>query len=215
MDTIIRPYQASDQATLLEISAETAYFGDPVEAFLEDRRLYNDAFARYYIEYETAMVWVAEGSMGLSGFLLGCADTSTHNRHWRNYILDKVLINVLRGKYRLGRQTAGFAFGMLAGMIRNEAVPGDLSEYPAHLQIDVKKGFRGEGVGRRLIEAYLGQLRELNVSGVHLGTTSHNQAACHLYEKAGFQLLDEHLNSFWTRKFGFEVRNRSYGLKLS
>lgn len=215
MDTIIRHYQASDRSALFEISADTACFGDPVEAFLEDRRLYNDAFARYYIEYETAWVWVAEAPQGLSGFLLGCADTSSQNRRWRRYILRRVLLDALRGRYKLGARTTGFAVGMLVGMFRREAVQVNLSAYPAHLQIDVKQGFRGEGVGRRLIEAYLGQLRELNVPGVHLETTSHNAVACHLYEKVGFKLLDERLNRFWTHRLGFDVRNRCYGLKLS
>lgn len=90
----------------------------------------------------------------------------------------------------------------------------DLNEYPAHLQIDVKQGYRGEGIGRRLIEAYLEQLRQLGVCGVHLGTTNHNEAACYLYEKIGFQLLDSHPNRYWTQMLGHEVANRSYGLKL-
>ena len=215
MDAIVRHYRPSDQAAVFEISADTAFFGDPVEAFLEDRTLYKDAFARYYLEYETALVWVAENPLGLRGFLFGCADTSTQTKRWRTYIQHKVLVSALRGRYRLGKQTGSFAFGMLAGMIRGETARVDLGEYPAHLQIDVKQGCRGEGVGRRLIEAYVEQLKDLNIAGVHLETTSHNEAACHLYEKVGFRLLDERINRFWTRKLGFEVRNRSYGLRLS
>lgn len=211
----IRHYQPSDQTGVFEISAETAFFGEPVEAFLEDRRLYWDAFARYYIEQETPFVWVAESSQGLIGFLLGCADTSTHERLWRSYILTKVLITALRGRYRLGRQTANFTFGMLLGMIRGEDPKTDLNAYPAHLQIDVRQGFRGKGVGRQLINAYLGQLGQMGISGVHLETTSQNEIACHLYEKIGFQLIDSRTNRYWSKWFGHIVENRSYGLKLA
>ncbi len=213
-DLSIRHYQASDQTAIFEIAADTAFFGDPVEAFLEDRRLYTDAFARYYIEFEAQYTWVAQSSEGLVGFLFGCIDTSQQLRVWRRYILSKVMIKAMKGKYRLGRRTASFAFGLLRGNLQGEQPEVDLNKFPAHLQIDVRQGFRGEGVGRKLIEAYLEQLRQLAVHGVHLETTSYNQAACHLYEKVGFQLLDEHVNRFWTHMFGFPVNNRSYGLRL-
>jgi ribosomal protein S18 acetylase RimI-like enzyme len=214
METIIRHYQPSDTAVVLEISADTAFFGEPVEAFLEDRRLFTDAFTAYYLEFEARFAWVAETSGSVTGFLLGCADTRSQSRHWRGYVLQQVLLNALMGRYRLGRKTASFAWGMFLEAIRGEEVKADLYIYPAHLQIDVKAGFRGQGVGRMLIEAYLHQLRQLNILGVYLETTSHNEAACHLYEKVGFQLLDERLNRFWTHMLGYAVDNRSYGLKL-
>jgi RimJ/RimL family protein N-acetyltransferase len=49
---------------------------------------------------------------------------------------------------------------------------------------------------------------------VYLHTTSYNQAACHLYEKLGFDLLSRRHNRYWSQWFGFPVDNRSYGLKL-
>jgi ribosomal protein S18 acetylase RimI-like enzyme len=214
METTIRHFQPADKPALLEISADTAFFGDPVEAFLDDRRLFTDAFTAYYLEYEAPYAWVSETPAGLAGFLLGCADTTRQSRHWRSYILRYVLVKAIFGNYKLGKKTAGFAWGMFASMFRGEEAGVDLNAYPAHLQIDVRKGYRGEGMGSRLIEAYLQQLRQLHVIGVHLTTTSHNEAACHLYEKVGFRMLDERPNFFWTRLLGFEVNNRSYGMSL-
>jgi ribosomal protein S18 acetylase RimI-like enzyme len=210
----IRHYQTSDRDALLALAAETAFFGAPVEAFLEDRRLFCDAFARYYAENEAAFVWLADSPQGVIGFLLGCPDTSLHSKRWRRYLRNTILVNALSGKYRLGRRTAGFTWGMLMGAVRGEVPAVDLSRYPAHLQIDVKDGHRGSGIGRALIDAYLEQLNDLAVSGVHLETTSHNQAACHLYEKIGFRLLDARPNRFWTSKLAHPVDNRTYGLKL-
>lgn len=210
----IRHYQPTDQSDIFRIASDTAFFGEPVEAFLEDRNLYNDAFARYYTVYETSLVWVAEDTGGMIGFLLGCADTSVQAIKWRGYIIRTVLLRAISGKYRLGKRTGSFAVNMLMGKLRGEEPAVNVNEYPAHLQIDVKQGFRGEGVGKRLIEAYLDQLHEMKVRGVHLETTSHNEAACHLYEKIGFGLLDEHPNRFWTHMLGFAVSNRSYGLEL-
>jgi len=214
MDTSIRHYQSSDQLVVFEISADTAFFGEPVEAFLEDRRLYNDAFARYYTDFEAPFVWVADSPQGVMGFLLGCSDTSQQSKRWRNYLLNNVLVKAISGKYKLGRRTASFAWGMMLGLIEGEEPRVDLNVYPAHLQIDIKQGYRGMGVGKRLIEAYLDQLHQLDICGVHLGTTSHNEAACRLYENIGFQVIESRSNRFWTKILGYKVENLCYGLKL-
>ena len=58
------------------------------------------------------------------------------------------------------------------------------------------------------------QLRQLGVPGVHLETTSQNQAACHLYQKAGFKLLDARPTRLWRQYVPVPVENRCYGLKL-
>ncbi len=62
--------------------------------------------------------------------------------------------------------------------------------------------------------AYLNQLRKLDVPGVFLGTTNLNEAACRLYEKQGFQLLNRRETRDWNYLFKRSVENRSYGLKL-
>jgi ribosomal protein S18 acetylase RimI-like enzyme len=214
MDATIRHYQTADQQKVLEISADTAFFGEAVEAFLDDRQLYMDAFGRYYTDQEAQYAWVAESLEGVVGFLFGCADTPLHAKRWRSYILRVVLLKAVSGKYKLGKKTASFAWGMLMGSLRDEQANIDLMEFPANLQIDIRDGYRGAGLGRKLIEAYLEQLKGMNIRGVHLETTSHNEAACHLYEKIGFHMLDEKPNRFWTRMLGYAVYNRSYGLKL-
>ena len=157
---------------------------------------------------------MAEGSGKVIGFLLGCVNTINQSKHWKRYIVSTVLLNALSGRYKLGRRTAAFAIGMIKGLIRGEEPHVDLHQYPSHLQIDVQQGYRGEGVGKHLIEAYLEQIRQLGVCGVHLGTTSANKAACFLYEKIGFQLLESRQNRFWTRMLGEAVYNRSYGLMV-
>jgi ribosomal protein S18 acetylase RimI-like enzyme len=78
----------------------------------------------------------------------------------------------------------------------------------------VESAWRGTKLGQQLMEAYLGQLRLLGITGVSLDTTSLNEAACRLYEKMGFHLLDSRPNRFWAEWYGHPVDNRCYGLKL-
>ncbi len=44
--TTVRPYRPEDRAALLAIGADTGFFGAPVEAFYEDRRLVCDLLYR-------------------------------------------------------------------------------------------------------------------------------------------------------------------------
>ena len=56
---IIRLYEPDDRQDVLRISADTAVFGEPVEAILDDRRLFCDAFTAYYTDFESEYLWVA------------------------------------------------------------------------------------------------------------------------------------------------------------
>jgi hypothetical protein len=43
----IRRYERRDCAAVYRLAADTAFFGDPVEAFLDDRALFCRAFVAY------------------------------------------------------------------------------------------------------------------------------------------------------------------------
>lgn len=74
---------------------------------------------------------------------------------------------------------------------------------------------RGQGLGQKLMEAYLNQIEQLRIPGVFLGTTNLNEEACRLYEKMGFELLDRRKTQVWRYLIGSSVENRCYGLRLA
>jgi ribosomal protein S18 acetylase RimI-like enzyme len=210
----IRPYQSKDREPVFRIGADTAFFGAPVEAYMEDRNVFLEAFYAYYTDLEPEYTWVACVDETVVGFLTGCIDTRSRRRKYSRTILPRFIGRLLGGKYLLGKQTYRYITGMLGGVLRGELTHVDLDIYPAHLHINVDSAWRGHGLGQRLMEAYLHQLRELGVKGVYLDTTSLNEAACRLYEKMGFRLLEARPERFWAKWFGRPVENRCYGLKL-
>jgi GNAT superfamily N-acetyltransferase len=145
---------------------------------------------------------------------MGCVDTKLQRQRWARGILPNLMRHVLRGGYRLGRRARQFAASGALSLLRGELTHVDLGAYPAHLHINIEQRWRGQGLGRRLMEAYLAQLRRLRVRGVHLQTTSLNEAACRLYEKAGFRLLDARPTRLWAHFVDRPVQNRCYGLRL-
>lgn len=84
-------------------------------------------------------------------------------------------------------------------------------EAGAHLRwFIVGDAVRGRGVGRRLLDAALGFCREQGHRRVHLWTFEGLHAARHLYEQAGFVLLEQRRGAQW----GTPVDEQHFELRL-
>jgi GNAT superfamily N-acetyltransferase len=213
---VIRPYQPSDRQSVFRLGADTAFFGAPIEACMDDRNLFLDAFYACYTDFEPEHAWVACAHGGeVVGFLTGCVDTRRHNRTILRRIIPRLAGNILRARYHIGKRSLHYFSGLLSGLLRAELPRVDLQEYPAHLHINIETAWRGHRLGQRLMEAYLGQLCALGIPAVHLNTTSLNEAACRLYEKMGFRLLDSRPERYWSKWFRQPVDNRCYGLRIN
>jgi ribosomal protein S18 acetylase RimI-like enzyme len=213
-DLIVRPFQASDRESVFRIGADTAYFGAPVEAYMEDRNIFLDGFYAYYIDLEPDHAWVASANGEVVGFITGCVDSRSQGRKYARFILPRLIVNLFRGKYHFGRHSLVYFWGLLSGFVRHEFAHVDWNVYPAHLHINVDAAWRGHKLGQRLMQAYLDHLRNLRVKGVYLDTTSLNETACRMYEKFGFRILDSRPVRFWSRRFNKPVYNLCYGLLL-
>ena len=213
-ELVVRPYQAGDRVSVFRIGADTAFFGAPIEAYMEDRNVFLDAFYAYYMDLEPEHTWVACADEVVVGFLAGCIDSRSRGRKYRRSILPRLVGNLMRGKYQFGKRSFGYFGGMLGVVLLDGLPRADLELYPAHLHINVDSAWRGHHLGKRLMEAYLQQLRKLGVKGVYLDTTSLNEVACLLYEKMGFRILESRPNRFWAKWFGHPVEDRCYGLQL-
>ncbi len=215
MPSFVRPFQTRDRQALLAIGADTAFFGAPIERYLEDRRLFMDGFYAYYTDYEPEHSWVACADEQVVGFLVGCFNSRRQNQTLRKEILPGLLQKLLRGEYRMGPKTWRYLRSIAGALLRREVPPVDENAYPAHLHINLLPSWRGQGLGRQLIEAYLQQLRENQIPGVHLHTTSQNKAAVHLYEKTGFRLVSARPTRMYAYLVAEPVSNLCYGLRLT
>lgn len=210
----VRLFQSSDRDELFRIAADTAYFGEPIEAYMEDRRIFLDSFYAYYTDFESEHAWVADAGNELAGFITGCINTAHQQSITSKVILPQVRWRFLRGKYRIGPKSLRYGLELFMEGIRKEGTSVDTQLYPAHLHINVAAKWRGFGLGRRLMLAYLDQLRSLDIQGVHLQTTSRNEAACRLYESLGFRLVDSSPSRMWRWKFSEPLESRAYAMEL-
>ena len=82
----------------------------------------------------------------------------------------------------------------------------------AHLRwFIISDALRGNGVGSRLIDAAIDFCRGKKYPRVYLWTFAGLHAARHLYEKAGFALVEQHRGAQW----GTEVEEQRFELHLA
>jgi ribosomal protein S18 acetylase RimI-like enzyme len=66
-----------------------------------------------------------------------------------------------------------------------------ITQYPAHLHINLLPGFQGQEIGTRLMNRFEDHMTDLGVKGLHLGTTNKNYKAVPFYQKMGFEIVQE------------------------
>ncbi len=213
-EIIIRPFQQADREPLLEIAADTAFFGEPVENFMEDRRIFLDAFYVYYTDQEPGHCWVAAYGDEVVGFLTGCFDTEVQRTYTARVLDPQTFKRLVTGKYRVGRKFILYLYQYYLSRLKSSKNPIDLLEYPAHFHINIIKEWRGMGIGGKLIECFLNQLRDAQIGGVHLQTTSYNRSALILYQKMGFQMLNSTRSYLWERLVNEPIHELIYGMRL-
>lgn len=210
----IKPLSRENIDDVLHIAADTAFFGDPVEAFLEDRNLFLDFFYRYYTLCEMQSSWVAVADGKVVGFLTGCFNSRAKLLKWLRNIFPIILGNLIRNKYYIGTLTWQYLWALMVNQFKGGYKKAELVNFPAHFHINICQPWRGKGIGRKLIQTYLRQLSQEQIIGVHLYTTDQNISACRLYEKMGFVLLKSTPTRQWFHLLGRIVENRCYGLSL-
>ncbi len=186
-DVLIRHYDVRDRAAIRHICCETADRGKPVEPFFHDRELFADLLTSYYTDYEPQSAWVAECSGQVIGYVTGCLDSQRYRRitAWR--IVPKAMWDVAqRGSLWSAPSVrllwAGFQTWLRGGF----RIRHFLRDYPAHLHINLQEGFRGQQVGRQLLERFVEQVRDAGRPGVHASVRGDNPASCRFFERVGF-----------------------------
>ncbi len=188
---IIRKYEPRDRKAVRHICCETGAMGQPMERFQMGRTWFADRWSAYYTDYEPESCWVSEVDGVVMGYILGCLDTKRQQK-----IQAEVIAPRIARKYKW----LGFFLHpknrLLDKRIERSNQRGEWNslqnladEYPAHLHTNLLAGYRGLGIGKQLMNAYMEYLYEKKLAGLHLGTSSYNKLAVPFYEKMGFKLM--------------------------
>lgn len=214
MNAGVRPYRPEDREAVRRIYADTAFFGEPVEAYFDDRELFADLGINAYLDHFPDYVFVASEADNIVGYILGCPSGDSGIRAYTVASLPRLLLGVARKRYRLGQKTIAYALANLQAVLHGELLEVRSALYPANLHVNVVAEARGRGLGASLLSTYLEKLRSENIAGVHLVTTELNQAAVRLFRRHGFELLAERPSRLWHRHLGRQLQLLAFGLRL-
>jgi GNAT superfamily N-acetyltransferase len=152
------------------------------------------------------------GSLGRVAELHG----SYYHEHWGFglFFEAKVAAELAEFLRRYDEDRDGFWTAQVDGRVEGSiAIDGLHAESQgAHLRwFIVSDAWQGKGAGSQLIDAALGFCRERGYPNVYLWTFEGLNAARHLYERAGFELVEEH----WGAQWGTEVNEQRFECDLS
>jgi ribosomal protein S18 acetylase RimI-like enzyme len=181
MELSIRPYRADDWEDLYEICVRTGDNGADASSLYPDPRILPDIFVGPYLALEPELAFVVADTdkEQALGYVLGTADTRRFVARYRDVWLPQVVDRYPDDDGGRGSE-----------LRCPELMLGPVADaYPAHLHIDLLPRAQGRGFGRRLMDTYLGALRERGVDAVHLAMGAANAPARAFYDRLGFTEL--------------------------
>jgi len=180
----IRRYHPSDLDAVYDICVRTADGGADGRGMYIDDRLVGDIFAVPYVTLEPQHAYVLDDGTGAAvGYVLGTADTAAFARRYRDEWLPATA-----GRYPDPADPPVTPSDMMLSLHQHpeRMVVPRLTDYPAHLHIDLLPEWQGRGFGRVLMDAFLASVHAAGARKVHLGVRPTNTAARAFYERLGF-----------------------------
>jgi ribosomal protein S18 acetylase RimI-like enzyme len=188
----IRPYEPRDRGAVRSICCDTADRGERVENFFPDREVFGDLLTRYYTDIEPESTWVGESAGEVVGYLTGCLDTRRFIRAMAFSVAPRLLIKAVRREVLKYPQAKEFIRSNFRLWLRGAKKTVSLDEYPSHLHVNLKPGFRSKGLGGELVKRFLDQAKAAGSRGVHANVREDSERARKFFERLGFQAAGRH-----------------------
>ena len=157
--------------------------GGDARGLYQDQDLLPDLFAGPYAALEPDLTFVLDDGGRAVGYVLGTSDTERYVRDFREKWLPTVA-----GKHPLPGGEPGTPDAVITELLHNPErfIHPALTEYPAHLHIDLLPGYQGQGYGRALLTTLFAALNKAGAERVHLVMSTANTGARAFYDRMGF-----------------------------
>jgi ribosomal protein S18 acetylase RimI-like enzyme len=187
----IRAFRPAELEDLYRICLATASGGDDASALYRDPRLVGHVYAAPYAVLTSLSVFVAEDCHGVGGYIVGAPDTPDFETR-----LETEWWPELRKLYRDPSDEPRAGWGadeLMSYRVHHPSrTAGAITgPYPAHLHINLLPRLRGVGVGRRLMDRWLGAVRGMGARGAHLAVGAANRRAIRFYRACGFREMEQ------------------------
>lgn len=202
----IRKYKKNDREDIARICADTGFVGQPIDTIFEDRELFVDISASFYMDKEPQHILVALIDGVVVGYLIGWLNPELEKEigwdvfrtgakmAWRSFI----------GKYKKKRSIEYVAWIIFRGLKETPKHPKNASRF--HINID--KNYRRYGIGKELFSKYEAMLKKKSIKRYYGCTIDckHSKGTIAFFKKTGFVLYDK----VETSVFKKELRSKAY-----
>ena len=182
----IRDVQPGDLDALYKIALATGDSGADAAHLYRDPKLVGALYAAPYAVLAPELALVVEDASGVGGYILGALDTLTFEAR-----LEAEWWPALRRQYAdpTGDPTRWTVEQLRAYQIHHPRPPPTriTDPYPSHLHINLLPHLQGQGLGRALIDAWLGRIAAAGSRGAHLGVSPANHRALRFYAAYGLE----------------------------
>jgi ribosomal protein S18 acetylase RimI-like enzyme len=144
-----------------------------------------------------------DGNGRVVGYCIGTPDTASFSQRWRDVftpVVDPVLVptpEVQSDNPLMERDDVkGFRYAVHNGSCSMlQPWLEVLQQYPAHMHIDILPEFQRKGHGTSLINTFFEAVKNLGARGVHLDMVQHNATGRAFYDRIGFQICPQVMDS--------------------
>ncbi|HET7017021.1 MAG TPA: GNAT family N-acetyltransferase [Streptosporangiaceae bacterium] len=183
----IRLYEPGDRDDLYQVCLLTADNGHDATDRVSDPRLPGDVWLGPYLTFEPSLAFVAQDAGGPGGYVVAALDSHQFEERLERDWWPARRLDYPEPAADVAAALAPTTRHALHDMHHPWATPANLtSRYPSHLHIDLVPRLQGHGIGGRLIDTLLSQLREQGSRGVHLMVGRDNKRAVGFYQHLGF-----------------------------
>ncbi len=171
-EAVIRPFESADRPAVRDIAYRTACRCRGASLFPGLSEPIADYLTIYYTDYESGSVQFLEKQGRVTGYLLGCSDTSRYIRLMGGRIIPRILCAMPR--YLLKSGTHDITSRILGWLLLHawrETPPVPFRTFTAHFHLNLLPGSYGSTYASRMLLTFLERLDRLDVSAVHFAIT--------------------------------------------
>ena len=185
----IRLARPGDQAAAYYVCLKTGDHGRDGEPFYgDDPDALGRVFVGPYLAFEPELSLVVEDDGGVCGYCLAALDSrafyARYDRQWRPQLCERYPLPPGDPATWTRAQTVHSWYHQ-----PDYFCPEPYEDYPAHMHIDLLERARGQGLGRRMMEQVMDELRQRGSPGAHLAVSVLNTPALGFYRRLGFHEL--------------------------
>jgi ribosomal protein S18 acetylase RimI-like enzyme len=193
----IRKYRPDDLAMLYRICLETGEAGKDATDLYKDGKLLGHVYAAPYGVLSPETVFIAEDAEGAGGYIVGPVDTRSFDARMEREWWPKLRPSLADPKdkpYKTWSRDERMSYLIHHPARTTEPI---LDRYPSHLHINLLPRLQGQGLGVKLIDRWLAEMKALGSPGAHLGVGTANARAVGFYKAYGFEEVERIRDVIW------------------